>query len=641
MNSSWHFGESQAGEKEGFNASGISMFAGDSVESLTREVIQNSLDAREDKKLPVKVRFDLIDLDSEKAPEIYALQQWIELGEEAESKLNMNSKVGRDFYTAARRTLQNKRNIKVLAIHDANTRGLGGPLRTNRDSKDGGWISLVKSAGITNKQGDDALGSFGQGAKAPFALSGLRTVFYYTRTEDGTPLQTRFQGKSILQSMWLDSERFTGKVGFFGKLQRDNHCEALLDNEVPRWAVESRSKQFDANGTSIFVPAPGGAENTNNFWLGIKIAVLANFYFAISQNHLFVEFGDGQVLDQDSLDSVFSALVIERVDEIRQFSEKVQDALESSKTIQFAQGNPELHGVFESKPFGEISWFLRLGETVSGRNVGIARQNGMLITREAEKLKKFNSLKPFDLFLCVVGTKGSTILRSFENPEHNTFDFGRINDPTERKASKTAYEKFAAEIRELLINKVSTQVSQEVKTSDLNHLFGGSATDGSGDLPDESSARMMLAKPKKRPVVAGEKVRIESEDIEPAGGNSGGDGVLRSTGGNVPGHGQSDTAPVPTFIGRQVEELRISAADSEGFVKIFFTPTVKGSGILRLFKSGTADRAPVPVQRPGGSEDWIAEIPFEATSTSRKTLRLRFKSQDLEYSIEAVLLYAN
>jgi hypothetical protein len=588
----------------------------------------------------VKVRFDVLDVDETSAPEIYNLQTWISKGQEAEVHLGMNSKVGVDFYDAAQKILKNKSSLKVLAIHDANTKGLGGPLKTNKNFKDGGWISLVKSAGITNKQGDDALGSFGQGAKAPFAMSGLRTVFYYTKTNAETPQQSRFQGKSILQSMWLTDETFTGKAGFYGVLEADGHCKALLDSEIPNWVASSRRGQFDQNGTSLFVPAPGGIEDTNKFWFSIKVAVLANFYFAISESNLVVEFGDGTILKSDELESVYTALVLDKPDEIKKFSEKVQDALESSTTVQFGKASGETHGQFESQTFGQVSWFLRLGETVTGRNVGVARQNGMLITREAEKLKKFPAVRPFDLFVCVVGAEGSQILRSFENPEHNTFDFGRVVDEKERAKSQKAYEKFALDVRKLLADKVAAQISQEIKTNDLNHLFGGSPDESDGDKPDEKSTRLILAKPKKRPIISGEKTRVKSTELQPAGGITGGDGEVAGEGGNVPGNGDEGEAPAPAFTGRQVEELRVTPPDKNGQSKVHFTPTFKGTGILRLFKSGTVDREPIFVLLPNSAE-YTSEIPFSSTDKARKTIGLTFKPEDLDFTIEAVISDGN
>jgi hypothetical protein len=54
----WQFAPSS--ENEGFNASQIAIFTGDSVESVTRETIQNSLDARVSSEEPVFMKFELL-----------------------------------------------------------------------------------------------------------------------------------------------------------------------------------------------------------------------------------------------------------------------------------------------------------------------------------------------------------------------------------------------------------------------------------------------------------------------------------------------------------------------------------------------------------------------------------------------------
>jgi hypothetical protein len=641
MNQTWHFGEQKFGEKEGFNASGISMFAGDTVESLTREVIQNSLDARDDGKSPVRITFDLLHLNPIIAPEVYALRDWINLGHEAEALQEMNSQVGVDFYKAAKSYLDSEAGIKVLAIHDANTIGLGGPLRTSKDTRDGGWISLVTSAGVTKKQGDDALGSFGQGAKAPFAISGLRTVFYLTNTCQDTPQQMRFQGKSILQSMWLTNDTHTGKTGFFGKQDANSQITALVNHEIPSWASNSRAAHTSENGTSLFVVAPRESEKEGDFWFKVKVTVLANFYFAVSEGNLEVKFGDGDYLDSANLHEVFQTTVEKNQIKLKLFSEKVQDALESSMTIQVGLLTEDGHGAIDVAGFGEVKWFLRLGDGTMRRTVGIARQNGMLITRRPPKLQRFPSFRPFDLFLCVTGPEGSTILRSFENPQHNDFEWDRVVDPKVRLASLKAYEKFADSVRDFLGTKVAAEIKESVSTNDLNHLFGGTPDLQSGEDPDEASNRLSISKAEKRKVVAGEKTLVPSAELGAAGGLAGGPGENDEPGGTYPNPSGADQVPLPAYKGRQVENLRISPVDSQGFSQVNFTPTQSGVSVLRLFRSGTVERTPVEVQLPGSSA-WVTTLQVPSASTGRrKNLKLKFHPEDLFYSLEAILSNGN
>ncbi|MES9689144.1 hypothetical protein ABWK31_16930, partial [Bacillus sp. JJ353] len=60
----WNFPVNNDGAEEGLNDAGVETFKGAPLESLAREVIQNSSDARYDKTKPVRVIFDLIDVDT-------------------------------------------------------------------------------------------------------------------------------------------------------------------------------------------------------------------------------------------------------------------------------------------------------------------------------------------------------------------------------------------------------------------------------------------------------------------------------------------------------------------------------------------------------------------------------------------------
>jgi hypothetical protein len=629
----WKFDKS--GEKEGFNASGIAIFSGNSVESVTRETIQNSLDARLDHTLPVRVRFDIHTLQINESPEFLSLKQWIELASKAQHNSPSNQEA-ENFYKQALVAI-NRYSIQVLAIHDSNTKGLTGPLLPSQDEPDGGWVSLVRSSGETNHESENSLGSFGIGGKAPFALSELRTVFYLSRTSYKGENQLRFQGKSILQSMWLSESEFTGKTGFYGLAGADGRSKPLVDDEVPDWARDLRASFATSSGSTLLVAAPSGGYMTEEFWDSLKVAVYANFYYAIEAFNLVVELGNGEVLDSDSIRALFKQDILSKPMSKEGLSEEVLAALESSTTIHMDSGPGKNQKTFESKTFGKVSWYLRKGDGVTGRNVGIARQNGMLITRSAEKLKTFQFATPFDMFVCVEDPRGSEILKRFENPEHNKFDFARVKDLEERKELQKAYEVFASEIRELVRNEASTDTQEEIVSSDLNHIFGAGFDGDESENTDESSTKLIFAQPKKRPVVHGEKTKIDSDDVQPGRGNRTGNGVAEGTGGNLPDESGQGEAPKPNYSGVQVKDLRISAKDKQGFVEVRFTPTRSGSAVLRLYKSGATDKEILEVQlSPSGP--WTSEIPVKGMKDSvRKMQRMRLRDEDYQFSLEGVI----
>lgn len=583
----WTFpGNNDAG-REGFNSSGIAIFSGGLVQSFVREVIQNSLDARDLENVPVCLNFSLLNEPKTEYPEILSLLPSMRAAHEAEVKIDASTEEGREFYKSALDTLEAKRSMRILAIHDFNTKGLDGDTRDTGNEAIGGWLGLVKGSGITKKADADSLGSFGQGAKAPFAISGLRTLFYFTRTVFNGELVDRFQGKSILQTMTLPNGDLSMATGYFGEKDK---LQPLIGDEIPSWVINERLRVTQDKGTSIFITDPHLPKGEDDLWFEIKVSIIANFYFAIMKNNLSVTLGDRTVLTSETLDEVFESLNLVQAVSVENFSEEIREGIESVLTIHEAKRNPEAFGTSISSTFGEYVWFLRFGDAVQGRNVGIARKSGMLITRSAEFLKVFrHGVKPFDLFICVTDAKGSEVLKSFENPEHNKFQFDRIRDPLKQADYKKKYVIFTNEIRELIKELAGYEITETAKTGDLNDLIGGYLDNESGTQDDEMSRRVRVGKKGKRPSVKGEGATIESIKV-PGSGNSGGDDVHKSKGGNNPDQDGEGEAQVERFIGSRILNLRVvplsKTENNLVPLRIFVSAPHEGKFDLRLFKAG-------------------------------------------------------
>ena len=77
---SWKFPLNNDGQFHGIGDSGIDLFKGDPVKSLTREICQNSIDARKDENKPVKVEFECFEIEKNIFP---GLSQLIDTYEQA------------------------------------------------------------------------------------------------------------------------------------------------------------------------------------------------------------------------------------------------------------------------------------------------------------------------------------------------------------------------------------------------------------------------------------------------------------------------------------------------------------------------------------------------------------------------------
>lgn len=201
---SWHFPTTDDGEEEGINDSVRETFEGNHEYHVARECVQNSLDARrEDNDEPVKVRFERTGLPSSQLPGHAQLKDVVERAKDYSSDQD-NS----EYYYGLAQDVLNRPEISVLKVSDYNTEGLCGD---DRD-KQGSWYKLVKASGVNSMHGNGG-GSFGIGKGAPFAASGLRTVFYSTIDGNG---QYAFQGKARLSSFensYGDIRRGMGQLG--------------------------------------------------------------------------------------------------------------------------------------------------------------------------------------------------------------------------------------------------------------------------------------------------------------------------------------------------------------------------------------------------------------------------------------------
>lgn len=481
----WIFPSNNGGEVDGFNNASIDTFNGTKLFSVVRETIQNSMDARLDKDKPVRVSFMLSEIEKVEAIGINELVPYLEMARSTARSQQTESHSSVKFFDQAILSVNKAKKIPVFTISDFNTSGLEGDYDdTVPEFKGDKWYALIKGSGLSQKSTAGALGSFGHGSKAPFAVSTLRTVFYYSQISSNSEKEERFQGKSILQSMRAGNGVMTQGTGYFSNSEK---CDPLLNSMIPNWIKKLRTISGTGTGTSIVVPFPDLGFETDNFWQDMQVSIIHNFYLAIKNRNLEVDFNGKQSLNSSNLVEQFKKLLKELESKAPEDFENQMAALECAKTIEFHSENKS--GVLVSKPFGRVSWYMRTGEPVAWRGVGIARQNGMLITEEPQNLQKFPGTKPFDLFLCVEGDSGSRILRSIEDPSHTKFEFDRILDFQERHEAESSYKAFVKEIRNLILEHAAMDATEEEFIDDLNEFFSGveaeSVNDGNVELSNK------------------------------------------------------------------------------------------------------------------------------------------------------------
>jgi hypothetical protein len=490
------------GDSEGFNDAALDTFQGHGVQSLVREIIQNSADARSNENEPTIVVFSIFCLLTSEAPEIAGLAPWLQRAWDAEPLNDAEddevAMKRHDFYRDGLEAL-NEKTITVLAVHDFNTSGLTGPTSYKAKEDHGPWWALVRSTGRNKKTHAGAGGSYGHGSKAPIAYSGVRTVFYYTEfEEDGSKVQ-RFQGKSILESMDHPhaDDQFTSNTGFYGLCESEHNPQPLTSGQIPAWVTEDRNKFHSGSGTSVLIPIPQ-FESPEDFWNQARTAVVGNFSPAILDGEIVVELGRESTAKSDSIRNLFSELDKESLDD------DARDRLESAETVLFGSRHRD-----EWEGIGEVVYFYRKGDQLKTRRVGIARSLGMLITRKIERLgptAQYGGTEPFDLFIWVRGDQGNQLLRSLENPEHNAFEFDRIKNSEKNQLAKSRFKSLVKSIKDLAQNLFGIQIDEQLPLPDLDFLLADFSSDGDGS-PDLEGADTPAIAPIQKPVSPGASLK--------------------------------------------------------------------------------------------------------------------------------------
>lgn len=387
----WYFAKNEGGEERGLNDSGIETFKTNPYACLAREIIQNSLDARatpltdrDDPRMsrisdnnPVEVTFNLESLDVDELPQFSAISDVFK----ACSQYWPNDET-RAFCTQATQLLDHG-TLDLLRISDFNTTGVRGSDKDRTHHR--GWHSLVRSSGSSAKSEQQG-GSFGIGKSAPFAMSALRTVFYSTRTTEGT---VSFVGVSRLMAYEDRRGSLRQSVGYYGV---DKGASVVGARSIPRRFLRKTV------GTDVCVL---GFKGRGRWKKEIRKAVIEHFWPALASGELVVKLSD-EIISKERLPELME--------------------LESPGTIGYLEclTSPETrHFTRELPSIGKVHLFLLTGENYPCR-VAMIRNTGMVIYHHpVDSWVRYSGV-----FVCE-NAEGSGILRKMEPPRHNKWETNR------------------------------------------------------------------------------------------------------------------------------------------------------------------------------------------------------------------------
>lgn len=430
-NYGWDFPPNAGGGiSECFNNAGIESFKGRYWDSLARETIQNSIDARgKNAEGPVIVKFERIDISSDKIP---GKDELLEILKACRDYRKTPEKAKEAFERGIE--VLSKPFVQMLKISDYNTTGLRGVFSDENSD----WHNLVKSSGNSNKE-SGAGGSFGIGKNAPFACSLLRTVFYATKNEDG---ETAFQGVAQLASHDRGAGETRGTGFYRDKVTYDPITDFSDVDEVFR---------RDEIGTDVFVVGLIDAENWKE---RIIKAVIENFFVALHEEQLVV-YVDDTLIDRESLPQLIDKYIKEDKDYM---SDQYYEAICNGIPIEF--------NIDDFGEDGKVQLFVKEDRRFK-RKVAMVRSTGMKITH----LDRFRGGIFFAGVMIAKGKRLNEFLRQLEPPTHDRWEPSRYEKN----------EKYAKRILDNLKRRIREEIMKLSKTDEAEV----SNIEGMGDfLPD-------------------------------------------------------------------------------------------------------------------------------------------------------------
>lgn len=437
----WSFPSRDNGTVEGFSNPGLAWFKGDPLQALAREICQNSLDAVDDDKKPVTVEFKKEFVRTECFPGTAELLSILRKCNDY-WKSSHNEDID-NFISNASRILQSDKMF-VLRVSDFNTIGLQGAFDTENITP---WVALVKSTGVNVKNTDTAAGSYGIGKAAAFVNSDLQTVFYRTKdVENVSAAQGVANLMAFIDESYGNADTVRRATGFYGNTNRNLPVERMneLDDIYARNAV----------GTDLFIPGFRWVTTGSKTWVDIMTGeILENFLMAIYYNQLSVRI-ENVTIDKDHLNTVI----------VR--NQKLAKNAYCFNKILDTENNEIIEEIVDFHGFGKLRLRLLYANDLN-KKILVVRKSGMKIA-EIKGLPKGIS---YTGILELQGDVLNKFFRKMENPQHNSWDPQRHDNPKLAKQYKKEVEDW---VKETICRKLE-ETSGEETVIDVGDCFNTSA----------------------------------------------------------------------------------------------------------------------------------------------------------------------
>lgn len=637
MEKKWRFPASTGGEIKGISSGDSETFRKSPFKAFAREILQNSIDARESDEEPVKVTFDVFEIDTLNIPGYKDLKDQVRRCKEF-----WNHKP--DYVKKYDEILEelNKKKITCLRVSDYNTTGLIG-VETD-DKRNNHFLALAKGTGVSEKPGVLAGGSKGVGKNAAFLMSSINTVFYSTKTNkdiDGNYVSNVGAiGVSELVSGYVkddfesENRDYTCGTGYFAADAQNSAILELLN-------LDNKNPRTNETGTDIFII---GFDSTDDWKKEVINSLLDSFMSTIVRGDLEISI-DGLKINRNTIkDIVYNQSI-------------VYPAYRSNIVSQYLllNGGPKVKVYDIDTEYGNCELYILPFEK---NEEDLATHKCVMIRHPLMKIKEESLGQSFRVSaMCIIGEgRLGEELRNIENPQHIDWEPKRIKDPNVRKEIENTLKSIKTQIQQRVIDCLQLGDDKPIDPNGAGDYLPDANIGDSGKNDSDGNKKqkesVTISKPKQNETRE-TKTTIENDngnalqpDIGeinpeedgnvsvPEGTNNGDGGDVRP-GSNTSGENPGDNTILKKYKLSGVRYNIISTNKEEGRFKVTFIAPIDNDGcylaIYLLDDMNSASEIQITEMYCNGlkilSDDLIEYGPFSIRTNKKITLEIKTNSK--------------
>lgn len=433
-NEKWRFPASGHGERKGISSGDIEAFKKTPIKSFAREILQNSIDARDSDEEPTQVEFKLFKIPTINIPGYSDLKEQLRRCIEFWAYKD-------DYVKEYKYIIQilEQKEIICLRVSDFNTTGLIGV--ESEIQKQNNFLALTKGTGVSEKNDLLAGGSKGVGKNAAFLMSSVNTVFYSTKAnQDIQGNKGVFNGAigvSELVSGYLKDDNkeqnrdYTQGTGYFSGNELNGAIKRLLE-------IDPSYKRGEKFGTDIYIL---GFKVEDGWVNEIINSLLDSFMTTIFRGELEVTVNNISV-NKNTLESVI-------YDENIIYKSNRSNVISQYRLLN--NKNDEVHAYDIDTEYGSCDLYIL---PFSKKEEELATHKCVMIRHPLMKIKEESLGASFRVSaMCIIGEgKLGETLRSIENPQHIDWETKRIKDKNIRKDVENVLKDIRKQIQEYVID---------------------------------------------------------------------------------------------------------------------------------------------------------------------------------------------